>query len=210
MPFASAPDSHNPDPHWQHWLDERRTDALGKFAKRIPARYTQPIPLPAKVAHWAAAGMQQTDSLFLTGHIGVGKTHAAWTATREWLAACYGHAYKSNPVIEIHRSTSLFDSLRPEGDDPHGTSKRAKEADLLFIDDLAAARVSPTGWTQERLYEIFDERYVQQRPVIMTCDVLPRELEPIVGPRVASRLAEMCADHVVFLKGGDRRTGGAQ
>lgn len=210
MPFASAPDSNNPDPHWQHWLDERRTDALDRFAKRVPALYAEPIPLPAKAQQWAAGGLEQTGSLFLTGHIGVGKTHTAWTAARTWLAACFDRAYKSNPVIEIHRSTSLFDALRPEGDDPYGTSKRAKEADLLFIDDLAAARVSPTGWTQERLYEIFDERYVQQRPVIMTCDVLPKELGPIVGARVASRLAEMCGDRVVFLKGGDRRTGGAQ
>ncbi|MEE4419591.1 DnaA ATPase domain-containing protein [Streptomyces bugieae] len=205
MPFASEP-----DPNWLHWLDERRTDALGLFSKRVPARYATTIPLPDEVETWAAAGLGQNESLFLTGHIGVGKTHTAWTATRTWLAACFGQRYRRNPVIEIHRSTSLFDDLRPEGTDPYGTSKRAKEADLLFIDDLAAARVSPTGWTQERLYEIFDERYVQQRPVIMTCDVLPGDLGGIVGARVASRLAEMCADNVVFLEGGDRRTGGGE
>ncbi|MBQ1164392.1 WhiB family transcriptional regulator, partial [Streptomyces sp. A73] len=38
-------------------------------------------------------------------------------------------------------------------------TKAAQTCGLLYLDDLAAARVSPSGWTQERLYEIFDERY---------------------------------------------------
>ncbi|MBQ1164544.1 hypothetical protein KBZ21_41935, partial [Streptomyces sp. A73] len=42
-----------------------------------------------------------------------------------------------------------------------------------------AARVSPSGWTQERLYEIFDERYTNQRPVLITCDVLPNKLADV-------------------------------
>jgi DNA replication protein DnaC len=43
--------------------------------------------------------------------------------------------------------------------------------------------------------------------VIITCDVLPNELSEVAGPRVASRLAEMCGDSVVLLEGADRRLG---
>jgi DNA replication protein DnaC len=192
------------------WLEERRTTALDRFQTRIPALYGQPVDLPPLVDAWARAGWDTPGSLFLTGPIGVGKTHTAWTAITTWLAACLTGTYRGNPVIEIHRSTALFDALRPEAEAPRAVSRSAQEADLLFIDDLAAARVSPTGWTQERLYEIFDERYVQQRPVIITCDVLPNALSPVVGPRVASRLAEMCTGRVEFLAGDDRRKGGAQ
>ncbi|MFP8944747.1 DnaA ATPase domain-containing protein [Streptomyces fenghuangensis] len=192
------------------WLQERLDAALARFDKHTPARYSQPVPLPDPARTWAEAGRDVEHSLFLTGPIGVGKTHTAWTTVRTWLAACFTGTYRGNPVIAIHRSTALFDALRPEGDNPRGVQKAAQEADLLFIDDLAAARVSPTGWTQERLYELFDERYVQRRPVLITCDVLPGDLGDIVGPRVASRLAEMCRGGVHLMEGPDRRKGGAQ
>lgn len=199
MPFSS--DDQTP----RTWLEERRTEALARFSARVPALYAAPVALPAAVARWAGAGWDTPGSLFLTGPIGVGKTHTAWTAAAAWLAACFTGRYRSNPVIAMHRSTALFDALRPDGDNPRAVTKAAQEADLLFIDDLAAARVSPTGWTQEQLYEIFDERYTKRRPTLITCDVMPGDLGPAVGPRVASRLAEMCAGRVEFISGPDRR-----
>ena len=64
-------------------------------------------------------------------------------------------------------------------------------------------------WPQERLFEIFDERSLNCRPVIITCDVLPNQLSEVTGPRVASRLAEMCGSSIVLIDGADRRLGGA-
>jgi DNA replication protein DnaC len=194
----------------QEWLGDLRRDALDRFTKRVPKLYRETITLPPAVQHWAEAGRSTSGSLFLTGPIGAGKTHTAWTAVLTWVAACFDRGFDGNPVIAVHRSTELFDALRPEADEARRTQQLAQSADLLFIDDLAAARVSPTGWTQERLYEIFDERYIQQRPAIITCDVLPSALEPIVGPRVTSRLAEMCRDRVLFIGGDDRRRGDAR
>lgn len=192
------------------WLAEQREAAVTRFAARIPKLYQYPVALPLEADQWATAGRATPGSLFITGPIGAGKTHTAWTAARTWLGASFDRGFTGNPVIAAYRSTELFDSLRPDADDARTTQQAAQNADLLFVDDLAAARVSPTGWTQERLYEIFDERYVQQRPVIITCDVLPNALEPVVGPRVASRLSEMCAGRVLYLGGHDRRRGGAQ
>lgn len=194
----------------QEWLTDRRDDALARFDARIPPLYAEPVALPEPVAQWAAAGLEQAGSLFLTGAIGVGKTHAAWWAARAWLDACHTRPLRGTPVIRVWRSTALFDALRPEGDNPRGVAAACKTAALLVIDDLAAARVSPSGWTQEQLYELFDERYVQRRPVLITCDVLPKDLSPVVGPRVASRLAEMCRGGVHLMQGADRRKGGAR
>lgn len=151
-------------------------------------------------------GRRRPRSLFLTGAIGVGKTHTAWQATRSWLAT---HITRtgSMPSIETWRSTALFDALRPDNRDldVRLLTAELQNADLLYIDDLAAARVSPTGWTQERLYEIFDERYINGRPCLITCDVLPGETGDIVGDRVQSRLREMFRGGVLLLKGHDRR-----
>lgn len=206
--MPSSSDNPIPTPR-QSWLNERRTEAVAAFAARTPAIYEEQITIHPQAAAWADQQGPAPRSLFLTGPIGVGKTHTAWQAARRWVGAYFGTEYRGTPTVEAWRSTSLFDALRP---DAHETSGRAlvrtlQKAGLLFMDDLAAAR--PSSWTQERLYEIFDERYVNRRPVIITCDVLPNQLAEVVGDRVSSRLAEMCRDGVLMLKGADRRMGGA-
>src|SRR3954451_4952656 len=166
----------------------------------------------APAAYRWATGTADCPSLFLCGAIGVGKTHNAWQAARLWVHNWHAAGgRRSSPAIETWRSTALFDALRPDsgGAAPQTLIKTLQRADLLYIDDLAAARVSPTGWTQERLYEIFDERYINRRPVLITCDVMPNEIVHVVGDRVASRLAEMCRGGAPRLSGADRRKGAA-
>ena len=191
------------------WLLERGQYALERFDEKTPLIYRQPIELPEDVHQWIAGW--GGSSLFLTGAIGVGKTHTAWQTCRRWLEAWYAPArpWSGGPDIRTFRSTALFDALRPDAPDEVRRTlvKELQRCDLLFIDDLAAAKASP--WTQERLFEIFDERYINRRPAIITCDVLPTELSEVTGPRVSSRLAEMCGDSVVLLEGVDRRKGEA-
>jgi len=189
----------------QHWLQERLSDALARFDDRTPLIYRKPIDIERSATDWI--GGWGGTSLFLAGPIGVGKTHTAWQVCRRWLQAAYapGRHWQGSPVIKTFRSTTLLDVLRPDGpDDERRTLVRElQKADLVFVDDLAAAKASP--WTQERLYEIFDERYINRRPVIVTCDVLPNALSDVTGPRVASRLAEMCRGSVLLMDGADRR-----
>ncbi|MFL4491487.1 DnaA ATPase domain-containing protein [Streptomyces sp. VTCC 41912] len=206
MSFSSA--DRMPDPR-ESVLRERREDATTTFTARTPAIYQEEIRMHPDAAAWADRTPGAPASLFLTGAIGVGKTHTAWQAARIWLGRRFDETHRM-PAIETWRSTALFDALRPDREnDAKALTRTLQLADLLFVDDLAAARVSPTGWTQERLYEIFDERYINRRPVLITCDVLPHEISHIVGDRVSSRLGEMCRGGVLLLKGADRRKGGA-
>lgn len=206
MPFSS---DEQPDPR-ESVLSERREDAVNGYLERTPAIYRGQIRIHPNAADWSAQLEEVPPSLFLTGPIGVGKTHTAWQASRQWLATRITRTGRM-PSVETWRSTALFDALRPDNRDYDAKSltRILQRADLLYVDDLAAARVSPTGWTQERLYEIFDERYINRRPVLITCDVLPNQISHIVGDRVASRLGEMCRGGVVLLEGADRRKGGA-
>lgn len=188
-------------------LLERQSVALNRFDESTPDIYRRPVDLPKEVVDWVAGWGGR--SLFLTGAIGVGKTHTAWKTCRRWLEAQYapGSPWQGTPIIKAYRSTALFDALRPNAPEGDGRTliKKLQQVDLLFVDDLAAAKANE--WTQEKLFEIFDERYIRRRPVIITCDVLPRALGEVAGPRVASRLAEMCGDSVVRLTGPDRRQG---
>ncbi|TVL89813.1 DnaA ATPase domain-containing protein [Streptomyces sp. SAJ15] len=194
-----------PDPR-ESVYRERREDAVTAFLNRTPAIYRHDIDIHPHAAQWAGQDASAPRNLFLTGAIGVGKTHTAWQASRRWLD-CRIALTGRQPSIEAWRSTSLFDALRPDSRDYDARvlTAQLQRADLLYIDDLAAARVSPTGWTQERLYELFDERYINRRPVLITCDVLPGETGGIVGDRVQSRLREMFRGGVLLLEGDDRR-----
>lgn len=205
MPFSS---DEIPNPR-QSVYRERREDAINGHLERTPAIYRGTIRIHPDADEWSRLRDDAPPSLFLTGPIGVGKTHTAWQASRQWLATTVDHAGRT-PSIETWRSTALFDALRPDNRDYDAKTltRVLQRADLLYVDDLAAARVSPTGWTQERLYEIFDERYINRRPVLITCDVLPGQISHIVGDRVASRLGEMCRGGVLLLEGEDRRKGG--
>lgn len=204
MSFSSG----DPNPR-ESVVVERHAAALESFAARTPAIYQGEIAIHPEVAAWAERAHDAPASLFLTGPIGVGKTHTAWQAASRWLARSFRDSYRGATDIRAWRSTSLFDALRPGGEtNAKSLITQLQRSDLLYIDDLAAALVSPTGWTQERLYEIFDERYINRRPVLITCDVLPNQISHVVGDRVASRLAEMCRGGVVLLDGQDRRKGG--
>lgn len=189
---------------------ERRDDATTAFLGETPVIYRRDIALHSRAAAWADQTDESPVSLFLTGAIGVGKTHTAWQSARRWLGTRITRTGRK-PRIETWRSTALFDALRQDNHDfnVRTLTRRLQEADLLYIDDLAAARVSPTGWTQERLYEIFDERYINGRPCLITCDVLPGQTGDIVGDRVQSRLREMFRGGVLLLEGTDRRAGDA-
>lgn len=200
------------------WIEERWIEALKRFDAKTPLIYQMPDSgddfdtddFDDRIGAWAFRDADSS-SLFLTGSIGVGKTHIAWRVCRLWLEGAIGPGipWKGSPVIATTRATSLFDALRPDAQsDGRRLIERLQTADLLFIDDLAAARAS--DWTRERLFEIFDERYINRRPVVITSDVLPSNLTEVIGPRVASRLAEMCRGNVVLIEGDDRRKGGSR
>lgn len=101
----------------------------------------------------------------------------------------------------------LFETLRRSYDDREVRDPLAQcvRSRLLILDDLAAER--PSEWVLERLFTVIDERYAQQRPMIVTTNKPVDEMEPHVGGRVMSRLAEMTGNgkFVVHVGGPDRR-----
>lgn len=169
-------------------------DAEQREARRalIPSRFRN-----AKLTHpaakaWADDPRPDKPALYLTGGTGTGKTHIAW--------AIVGRDYDRR-TWAFWRSTALLDQLRPDAENVMQRLHQAQTVDLLVIDDLGAEKPSP--WTQERFYELIDERYVWQRPLVITSNRPPRDLGKSVSDRVASRIAEMSL--VVPVLGSDRR-----
>lgn len=197
--MASPADHHDAD---QEWARDRANALLARVDAATPALYRRSVPIPAQARDWAHG---RRTGLAIVGLMGRGKTHLAWQTARLWVSA---HTHQTGmPNVIAYRATELFDALRPDAPtNPYTVLEKAKTAALFLLDDAAAAK--PSVWTQERLYELIDERYAQQRPLLITADVPPSKLGEWVGPRVASRLTEMCT--VQVLDGPDHRIGAGQ
>jgi DNA replication protein DnaC len=77
------------------------------------------------------------------------------------------------------------------------------QVDLLHLDDLGAERA--TDWVLEQLYAIVNARYEEQRSLVITTNLQPEELADQLGPRIVSRINEICGDPVLLM-GEDKRS----
>lgn len=78
---------------------------------------------------------------------------------------------------------------------------RATTIGVLALDDIGAERV--TDWKSERLGRLIDERYQNNRPVMLATNYPPDAWDQTIGARAESRLAEMTFS--VEMTGHDRR-----
>lgn len=191
---------------------ERHDEQTARWiSSGIPPRFAARVDLPGVLNGWAL----MPRSLYLTGPTGTGKTHAAFECLRrlreagtaptgqrgprDWMNPNHPSEHDAPDALVI-RSVTLLDNLRPDGP-ARDTVAACQRAGLLVISDLGAEKAS--DWTQERIYEVIDERYEQERMVIVTGNIPPAKLGAHIGERSASRLAEMC--QAVVLGGQDRR-----
>lgn len=197
----------------------RRPDRFKKLlaAARIPPRYTKCSFNTFK----SAPGTSQDNALLLAqnlvndfpvdrgllfmGPAGVGKTHLA-------VAIIRGLIDKGFPGIFCE-----FGSLLKEIQDSYNPISKSSElkvlapiyqSDVLVLDELGAT--IPTDWVRDTMYQIINKRYNDQKLTIFTTNYSDARssdkeqvLEDRIGPRLRSRLYEMCKK--VVMDGGDYR-----
>jgi len=79
------------------------------------------------------------------------------------------------------------------------TFESIRTVGLLVVDDLGAE--APTPWAAEKLYQLFNHRYVYQLPTVVTTN---RDLDALEG-RLASRLSDRRLCQQVHLRAADYR-----
>lgn len=136
--------------------------------------------------------------LLLIGSNGTGKTHLAAAIANSLLEAGIPAMYDTW-AGHLQMLKDEFD----EGERKH--LALMKKVDLLVIDDLGKEKV--TDWNAEILYEVINSRYEHRRPVIITTNCTPAELEAR-DPAVYSRICEMCDLQVMTGKDVRRCTHG--
>jgi DNA replication protein DnaC len=139
--------------------------------------------------------------MWFMGDVGTGKTTLAMLISKEALDR--GHS------VAIYSVPRLLAEIRQTYEDKVGDRsymeffRRLVAVDLLHLEDLGAER--QTDWVLEQLYSLVNQRYEDQRSIIVTSNVqTPAELEEQVGMRTVSRLTEICG-HEIMLFGPDQR-----
>jgi DNA replication protein DnaC len=128
------------------------------------------------------------------GDVGTGKTLLAMLISKAALEAGRSVAIYSVPrlLAEI-KETFEADSERSYMD----LFERLCKVDLLHLDDLGAER--RTEWVLEQLYSIVNERWQDQRSIVVTTNLGLDELREQVGFRTVSRLIEICGDPIAIM-----------
>ena len=148
---------------------------------------------------------KKSNSLFITGNIGTGKTHLAASIANELIK-------NGQPVIFgtlINLLTEVKDSYSIDGEYESKIINKYSKIGLLIIDDLGKER--PNEWTLEKLFTIINNRYENNLPVIITTNYNREKLRERlacnknyeIADSIISRLYEMCKG--INITGKDKR-----
>jgi DNA replication protein DnaC len=120
--------------------------------------------------------------LLIQGSYGCGKTHLA-------AAIANGCLSKGIPVLFVN-VPDLLDYLRgaynPNAEETYDERfNEVRDAAILILDDLGTQNATP--WAEEKLYQIFNTRYVHKYPTVITTNLDLDDLDP----RLRSRLNDL-------------------
>ena len=125
--------------------------------------------------------------LLLMGREGTGKTHVAVSILKETIRKGYTGLYWNVPELFLELRRLMNDKVDISEADLFDNARRV---DLLVLDDLGAERSSE--YVTDRLYVMINGRYENDMPTIVTTNRGREELRSQLGPRIVSRLCEMC------------------
>ena len=145
--------------------------------------------------------LESGKSLFISGDVGTGKTYLASALAIQTIDS--GKTVRFETTLGILRE--LKDSFHSG---PSNVLERCLDCDLLIIDDLG--KETPTDFALSVLFEIFDLRYSNLMPYVITSnyqgdDLVGRmaQANETTAKALVSRICGTCS--AIDLNGADRR-----
>jgi DNA replication protein DnaC len=137
----------------------------------------------------------QGRGLWFSGDVGTGKTSLAMLVSKSAIEAGRSVAIYSVPRL----LSEIKDTYERDSSDSHmQLFRRLCAVDLLHLDDLGAER--PTEWVLEQLYSIVNERWQNQRSIVVTTNLTSLDaLRDQLGARTVSRLSETCGEPIPIM-----------
>ena len=144
--------------------------------------------------------LHKTESIVLHSHPGTGKT---------FLASCVANSLMSNGRSVIFVCVpDLLSQIRGTYNKANAehTEERLmtglSECELLILDDIGAEKhTSKEDWANEKLFQIINNRYLNNKAIIFTTNLNANELHQKLSARTFSRICEMCNRDFVDMNG---------
>jgi DNA replication protein DnaC len=141
------------------------------------------------------SNLDEGRGMWFQGDVGTGKTSLAMLISR--------NAMEAGRSVAIYSVPRLLSDIKDTYEEGAGSSysdlfRRLCAVDLLHLDDLGAER--RTEWVLEQLYSIVNERWQNQRSIVVTTNLTDLdELRAQVGHRTVSRLTETCGTAIPIM-----------
>lgn len=179
------------------FADLQRLSQLDPFRDKTFENFDPKVP-GVDAAYRAAKTFARDPSgwLILCGGVGTGKTHLA-AAIANW--AVNNHIrvlFAVVPDLLDHLRSTFAPSSTVQYDE---LFESVRATPLLILDDLGTENCTP--WAGEKLYQIFNYRYNERLPTVVTTN---RDLGRI-DDRIRSRLRDDSLCEIVVIKGEDYR-----
>lgn len=101
--------------------------------------------------------------IYICGVQGAGKTWMACRIAKEWLSDGMGSV---RFVTSVRLLSEIADTYGSRAESEGGVIARYSKCSLLVVDDLG--KEVPSPWALSKLFAIFDARYANKRPTIVT------------------------------------------
>ncbi len=178
--------------------DLYRLSNLDAFQEKVFANFDPEVSGAWDAYHAAADFATHPEGwLLLQGGFGTGKTHLAASIANYVVQDHQMQVYFAVAPDLLHYLRSAY---APGSDTTYDERfEQIRSVYLLVIDDLGAEQSTP--WAVEKLYQIFNYRYNNRLPTVVTsnCD-LDR-----LDPRICSRLCDPDLCNQVLLTSSDYR-----
>lgn len=149
----------------------------------------------AKIREWAGPRNPSPAQICLHGRKGAGKTRLAATAAWERLQRHHVR-WVSLPILIAKLGASFSDAGRAEA------IKVLTGTGPLILDDVARDDIKVSDWAKVQIFTAIDARVQSNSPLLITTNIPPDRLEPVLGGSTMSRIAGM---EVLELPGRDNR-----
>lgn len=179
-----------------------KQQAAARLRAGVPRRY---LDATHPQAEECAKAVQAGKTLFITGSVGVGKTHLA--------CAICEKLQEQKVNLRMHTAVGvlrLFEDAMRQNKSETELLKKLVQPDVLVIDDLGKERI--TNWTYERIFDLLDMRYNDLKPTVITSNFTLSQLAGRLveggcnkqnAQAMISRLKQ--TSETVTLEGKDRR-----
>lgn len=125
---------------------------------------------------------ENSESIFMKGLTGLGKTHLSLAIANEVIRKGFGVIYISSPRLCSVLEKEHFAKNKPET----STEELLLECDLLIVDDLGTE--FSTAFSNSALYNLFNSRLLSGKPVIVNTNLELKQLRDLYTDRFVSRI----------------------